>query len=163
MHDSTLTSPDSYFEDFRVGQRIRHARAATVDAVTGSFMAKNVMNTAQVHWNDRAERDDALGPGFVVFGMITASVIIGLASHDTTSNSICEFEFTDFRFLAPVYQGDTLHAYSEVRSVQPHPERADVGIVEFVHWGLNQDDVVVFQGGRKAMVKRRASADGHRR
>jgi itaconyl-CoA hydratase len=160
MPQSSLTSPDTWFEDFYVGQRIRHARAATIDAVTGSFMAKSMMNTAQVHWNDRAERDGALGPGFVVFGMITASAVLGLASQDTTENSICEFEFDDFRFLNPVYQGDTLHAFSEVMSTQPHQERVDVGVVEFAHWGVNQNEAVVFHGRRKALIKRRYEVGG---
>ena len=159
MNQNSLTGPDTWFEDFRPGQRIRHARAATIDAVTGSFMAKSVMNTAQVHWNDRAQRDGALGPGFVVFGMITASAVLGLASQDRTENSVCEVRFDEFRFLAPVYQGDTLHAFSEVASVEAHPERKDVGIVEFVHWGTNQDGAVVFCGRRKALIKRRGEVE----
>jgi itaconyl-CoA hydratase len=157
---TSLTGPDTWFEDFCPGQRIRHARAATIDAVTGAFMAKSVMNTAQVHWNDQAGRDDALGPGFVVFGLITASTVLGLASQDTTENAICEIEYDDFRFMAPVYQGDTLSAFSEVVSVNPHPDRDDAGIVEFAHWGLNQHDTVVFRGVRKALVRRRVNR-GH--
>lgn len=151
----SMTGSDTWFEDFQPGQRIRHARAVTIDAITGSFMAKSVMNTAQVHWNDQAERDDALGPGFVVFGMITASTVLGLASQDTTENAIRELSYDDFRFLAPVYQGDTLSAFSEVVTVEPHPEQDDVGIVEFVHWGLNQADTVVFRGLRRVLVRRR--------
>jgi itaconyl-CoA hydratase len=159
MSLASLTGADTWFEDYRPGQRIRHARAATIDAVTGSFMAKSVMNTAQVHWNDQAERDDALGPGFVVFGMITAATVLGLASQDTTENTVCEIEYDDFRFLAPVYQGDTLSAFSEVLSSEPCPERGEVGIVQFLHWGLNQHDTVVFRGVRKALIRRRPSAD----
>ena len=154
---SSLTGTDTWFEDFCPGQRIRHARAATIDAITGGFMAKSVMNTAQVHWNDQAERDGALGAGFVVFGLITASTVLGLASQDTTENAVCEIGYDDFRFMAPVYQGDTLSAFSEVMSVQPHPDRDDVGIVEFVHWGLNQHDAVVFRGRRTAVVRKRVS------
>ena len=158
MDQNSLTGPGTWFEDFYPGQRIRHARAATIDAVTGGFMAKSVMNTAQVHWNDRADRDDALGAGFVVFGMITASAVLGLASQDTTENSICEFKFDGFTFLAPVYQGDTLHAFSEVISTEAHADRSDVGIVEFAHWGINQDDALVFHGRRKALIRRRHDA-----
>ena len=153
----SLTGSDTWYEDYRPGQRIRHARAATIDAVTGSFMAKSVMNTAQVHWNDQADRDDALGPGFVAFGLITAATVIGLASQDTTENTVCEIGFDDFQFLAPVYQGDTLSAFSEVMSVSPCLDRADVGIVEFLHWGLNQDDAVVFRGLRRALIRRRTA------
>src|SRR4051794_6587066 len=152
---TSLTGSDVCFEDFCPGQRIRHARAATIDAVTGAFLAKSVMNTAQVHWNDQAERDGALGAGFVVFGLITAATVLGLAAQDTTENAVCEIGYDDFRFMAPVYQGDTLYAFSEVLSAAPHPDRDDVGVVEFVHWGLNQHDTVVFRGVRKAVVRKR--------
>ena len=155
MNHSAMTGADTWFEDYRPGQRIRHARAATIDAVTGSFLAKSVMNTAQVHWNDQAERDGSLGQGFVVFGMITASTVLGLASQDTTENMLAELSYDDFRFLAPVYQGDTISAFSEVVSAVAHPERHDAGIVEFRHWGVNQRDQVVFQGVRNALIKRR--------
>jgi itaconyl-CoA hydratase len=113
------------------------------------------MNTAQVHWNDQAARDDALGPGFVVFGLITAATILGLASEDTTENAVCELEYDDFRFLAPVYQGDTVHAFTEVLSTDSHPERSDVGIVVFAHWGAKQDDTAVFRGTRKVLIRRK--------
>ncbi|WP_375504150.1 MaoC family dehydratase [uncultured Jatrophihabitans sp.] len=157
IEPTSATAADTWFEDFRPGQRIRHARAATIDAVTGAFLAKRVMNTAQVHWNNQAGRDGVLGPGFVVFGLITASTVLGLAGQDTTENAECETSYDDFRFTAPVYQGDTVSAFSEVISVQPHPERNDVGVVQFAHWGVNQDDTVVFHGKRTALVRKRVS------
>jgi len=157
MNLTSLTGSDTWFECYRPGQRIRHARAATIDAVSGSFLAKSVMNTAQVHWNDRADRDDALGPGFVVFGMLTAATVIGLASQDTTENTVCEVGFDDFQFLAPVYQGDTISAFTEVLSVSPCVDRDDVGVVEFRHWGVNQDDAVVFRGVRRTLIRRRTA------
>lgn len=151
----SLTDSDTWFEDYQPGQRIRHARSMTTDTVTGSFMAKSVMNTAQVHWNDQATRDGALGSGFVVFGLVTASTVLGLASQDMTENTVGELAYDDFRFLAPVYQGDTLSAYSEVVAVRDDAERPDVGLVELAHWGVNQDGVVVFQGRRTVLIRRR--------
>lgn len=155
MNTANLTDGDTWFEDYVPGQRMRHARSATVDAVTGCYMAKSVMNTAQVHWNDQADRSNALGAGFVVFGMITASTVLGLASQDTTENTVSELRFDDFRFMAPVRQGDTLSALSEVLKVEPHATRTDVGVVEFMHWGLNQNETLVFRGRRTALVRRR--------
>ena len=160
MNSAALSGPDTYFEDYWPGQRIRHARAVTIDAVTGGFMAKSVMNTAQVHWNDRVERDGALGAGFVVFGMITASTVLGLAGQDTIENVIREIEYDDFRFLSPVYQGDTIQAYSEVLDVQVPAARGDAGLVVFKHWGVNHRGKPVFSGVRKALIRRRASSLG---
>jgi acyl dehydratase len=71
-----LTSPTTYFEDFYVGQRIRHARGATVGDVENNFLSKLVMNTAQGHWNKHYTGGGKLGPGQVVFGLLTASRLI---------------------------------------------------------------------------------------
>ncbi len=37
----------------------------------------------------------------------------------------------------------------------PDAERADAGVVHFRHWGVNQDDKIVFEGERKVLVQRR--------
>jgi acyl dehydratase len=90
-----------------------------------------------------------------VFGLITASVTIGLTSQDTAENALAEVGLDKLRFLAPVHQGDTLYAYTEVLEVRPAPDRSDAGLVTFRHWGVTQDDRVVFEGERTVLVKRR--------
>jgi acyl dehydratase len=143
-----------FFEDFEVGQRIRHARGATVGEVEGSFIAKQVMNTAQAHWNEHYLTGGPLGAGRVVFGLITASIVFGLASQDTAEQALAELGCTGLRFRAPVHHGDTLYAYTEVVSVTP-ADRDDAGVVEFRHWGVTQDDRLVFEGVRTVLLKRR--------
>ena len=48
---SDLVSSAGYFEEFSVGQRMRHARGATIGEVENNYLTKAVMNTAQGHWN----------------------------------------------------------------------------------------------------------------
>jgi acyl dehydratase len=152
----SLTSTVGYFEDFEVGQRIRHARGATVGEVEGQFLAKQVMNTAQAHWNEHYLTGGPLGSGRVVFGLLTASIVFGLASQDTAEQALAELGCTGLRFTSPVRHGDTLFAYTEVTSTGPAPERDDAGIVEFKHWGVAQDGRVAFEGRRRVLVKRRS-------
>ncbi len=47
-----LTSNNTYFEDFEVGMRIKHARGTTIDEVENQMLTKLVMNTASGHWNE---------------------------------------------------------------------------------------------------------------
>lgn len=151
-----LTGDASYFEDFHVGQRIRHARGATVDEVENNLLSKQVMNTAQGHWNQHAlPPGHPLGPGRVVFGLITASMVFGLASQDTAENAVAELGCDGLRFKGPVHHGDTLYAFTEVIDVGD-AERADAGIVTFRHWGVTHDDRVVFEGKRTVLLKRRS-------
>jgi acyl dehydratase len=147
---------NNWFEDFTVGQRIRHARGATVGEVENGLLSKLVMNTAQAHWNEHYLTGGPLGSGRVVFGLITASMVFGLASQDTAEQALAELGCTGLRFRAPVHHGDTLYAYTEVISKEA-ADRDDAGIVRFRHWGVSHEDRVVFEGERAVLVKRRST------
>ena len=153
---AALTSPGGYFEDFVVGQRMRHARGATVGEFEGQLVTKLVMNTAQAHWNEHHLRGGPLGSGRVVFGLVTASMVFGLASQDTAENALAELGCTGLRFRAPVHHGDTLFAFTEVLATEASPEHDDAGVVRFKHWGVTHDDRLVFEGERTVLVKRRS-------
>jgi acyl dehydratase len=155
-----LTGSGNYFEDFAPGQRMRHARGATVGELENSYISKQVMNTAQAHWNEEHLKGSPLGSGRVVFGLVTASIVIGLTSQDTAENALAEVGLDKLRFLSPVHHGDTLYAYTEVLSTEDAPSHADAGLVRFHHWGLSQDGHVVFEGERTVLVKRRSKWSG---
>ena len=151
-----LTGSSNWFEDFAVGQRMRHARGATVGEVENQFITKQVMNTAQAHWNEHHGWDTPLGSGRIVFGLVTGSLVIGLASQDTAENALAEVGLDGLRFLAPVHHGDTLFAFTEVLAVEDSADHDDAGLVRFKHWGVTHDDRVVFEGERTVLVKRRS-------
>ena len=155
-----LTGDGNYFEDFEVGQRMKHFRSATVDEVENNFITKQVMNTAQGHWNEEIMRGSALGDGRLVFGLITGSVTVGLTSQDTAENAVAELGLDKVRFRKPVHHGDTISAYTEVLSVDEPTDRQDAGIVRFKHWGRNQHDETVCELERTVLIKRRNSGEG---
>jgi acyl dehydratase len=135
---------------------MRHARAATIDEVENNYISKQVMNTAQVHWNEEILRGSPLGDGRLVFGLITGSMTIGLASQDTAENAIAELGLDRIRFRKPVHHGDTITAYTEVLAVEDADDHDDAGVVRFHHWGLNQHGDVVCELERSVLVKRRS-------
>jgi acyl dehydratase len=153
---SRLTGDGTWFEDFEPGQKLRHQRGATIDEVENNYLSKQVVNTAQAHWNEHALRGSLLGDGRVVFGLITASMTIGLTSQDTAENALAEVSLDKLRFRAPVHHGDTIYAFTEVLSTEPAPDRDDAGLVTFKHWGVTHDDRVVFEGERTVLIKRRS-------
>jgi acyl dehydratase len=152
-----LTGSANYFEDFKVGDRYRHARGTTVGEIENQLLTKLVMNTAQAHFNEHAMKGGPFGQR-IVFGLVTGSIVIGLATQDVAENALAELALDKMRFKAPVFHGDTLYAYTEVLAKEDG-DRADAGIVRFKHWGLNQDGVVVFEGERTVLVRRRAEAE----
>jgi acyl dehydratase len=156
-----LTGADNWFEDFPVGRRMRHARGATMDALENAYLSKAVMNTAEPHWNEHALAGDTpLGTGRVVFGLLTASLVVGLTSQDTAENALAEVHLDEIRFRAPVHHGDTVYAFSEVLEASgaggSGDERADAGRVRFAHWGVTHDDRLVIELKRTVLIKRRS-------
>jgi acyl dehydratase len=147
------TSTGNYFEDFTVGDRYRHARGTTVGEVENQLLTKLVMNTAHAHFNEHAMKGGPFGQR-LVFGLVTGSIVIGLATQDTAENAIAELALDKLRFKAPVFHGDTLYAFTEVLA-KDDGDRPDAGIVRFKHWGTKDDGTVVFEGERTVLVKRR--------
>ena len=152
-----LTGSGNYFEDLTVGDRYRHARGATVGEVENQMLTKLVMNTAHAHFNEHAMKGTPFGQR-LVFGLVTGSIVIGLATQDVAENAVAELGLDKMRFKAPVFHGDTLYAYTQVLAKED-AGRGDAGIVRFKHWGLNQDGAVVFEGERTVLVKRRMQAE----
>ncbi|MDE0700680.1 MAG: MaoC family dehydratase [Acidimicrobiaceae bacterium] len=151
-----LTGDSNYFEDFEVGRRMRHARSATIAEVENNFISKQVMNTAQAHWNEAITADSPLGEGRLVFGLVTGSMTVGLASQDTAENALAELGLDNVRFNKPVHHGDTVTAYTEVLATDPADCRDDAGVVRFKHWGRNQYGDIVCELERIVLIKRRS-------
>ena len=154
MKLSELTGKANYFEDFEVGQVIRHARGKTIEGLENVLITNLVMNTAQGHFNEHAMKSSPYG-GRLSYGGVNFSVAMGLAMQDTGENALAELSMDNIRLMHPVVHGDTLYAYSEVLETK-HAEREDAGVVTFRHYGVNQDDRVVFQGERTMLLKRRS-------
>jgi itaconyl-CoA hydratase len=149
-----LGGEGTWFEDFQPGDRWRHARGSTVGEVEGQLLTKMMMNTAQAHFNEDAMTGSPMGDGRLVFGLVTGSIIIGLATQDTAERAIAEVGLDSLAFLAPVHHGDTLYAYTEVLTTD-EGDRDDAGLVRFKHWGANQHGTLVFEGERTVLVARR--------
>ena len=159
----TLTGNYNYFEHFEPGQVIRHARGKTMCEQDNVGITLMVLNTAEGHFNEHAMQKNALNLGGprdgwnsrLQFGGVTIAMVIGLAMQDTGENALAELSLDKIRLKAPVFHGDTLYALTEVVETEP-ADREDAGIVTFRHFGVNQNDQVVFEGERRVLIKRQS-------
>jgi itaconyl-CoA hydratase len=152
-----LASADGYFEDFVVGALIRHARGKTITEMDNVMITNMVMNTAQGHFNEDIMKRSAKGifGQRVVFGGINLSMVLGLASQDTAEHCLREIGMDKIRLLNPVFHGDTLYAYTEILEKRD-ADRDDAGIVNFRHYGVNQDDKLCVEAERTVLLKRKS-------
>lgn len=151
---SHLTSSDTYFEDFEVGQTMRHARGKTMTNLENVTITNMVMNTAAGHFDENVCSKTRFGK-IVCYGGVNFSLVLGLASQDTIENALAELSLDNIRLRTMVTHGDTLYAYSRVLEKRDS-DREDAGIVVFQHWGLNQRDEIVAEVQRTALIKRKS-------
>ncbi len=154
-----LTGSNNYFEDFQVGQVLKHARGKTMCEQDNVGITLQVLNTAEGHFNEDIMHKNAMGrSGWntrLQFGGVTIAMVIGLAMQDTGENALSELALDKIRLKSPVFHGDTLYAYTEVLRKEDS-DREDAGVVTFKHYGVNQKDELVFEGERQVLIKRKS-------
>jgi itaconyl-CoA hydratase len=148
-----LTGSGNYFEDFEVGQVIRHARGKTVTNLENVLITNLVMNTADAHFNEDKMANSRFG-GVLSYGGVNFSLVLGLSSQDCCENAIAELGLDNIKLTKSVFHGDTLYAYSEVLK-KSDSDRSDAGIIQYRHFGVNQKKEIVAQVDRKVLLKRR--------
>jgi len=154
MKLNALTGRDNYFEDFEVGAVMKHARGKTLEPLEQVLITNLVMNSAAGHFDEVQMKDTEFAKR-LSFGGVNISLVVGLASQDTAENAIAELGMDKIRLTNPVFHGDTLYAYTEVLETKP-ADREDAGVVRFKHYGVNQNDKIVFEGERTVLIKRRS-------
>ena len=89
MKVSALTGKNNYFEDFTVGEVLKHARGKTVEPLEQVWITNVTMNTAEGHFNEHLMKSSPWGKR-LGFGGVTISMCIGLAAQATAENALME-------------------------------------------------------------------------
>ncbi len=150
------TSPGRFFEDFRLGETIRHATPRTVTqgdaalytALYGSrFAVQSSDALARAVGYERAPLDDLL-----VF-----HVVFGKTVPDISLNAVANLGYADGRFLRPVFPGETLSAVSEVIGLKESSNR-QTGVVYVRSTGYDAKAEPVLTYCRWVLVRKRDAA-----
>jgi 2-methylfumaryl-CoA hydratase len=150
------TSPGNFFEDFAVGQVLRHATPRTVTtgdvalyaALTGSrFALSSSDEFARALGYTRAPLDDWLA----------FHIVFGKTVPDISLNAVANLGYAGGIFGAPVFPGDTLVAASEVIGLRENSNR-QTGTVYVRSLGTNQRGETVLDYRRWVMVRKRDPA-----
>ncbi len=150
------TNPGNFFEDFRLGQVIRHATPRTV---TAGF---NVLYTALYGARFAVQSSDPFAKAIgyrraPIDDLLVFHVVFGKTVPDVSLNAVANLGYAGCRFLAPVYPGDTLSAASEIIGLKENANRK-TGIVYVRSTGFNQDGARVIEYVRWVMVRKRDEA-----
>ncbi|MBU2667187.1 MaoC family dehydratase [Actinoplanes bogorensis] len=162
MRHVDLTGRGNYFEDFTVGQRLRHIRGRTVTNEDNMRWTLRTLNTAQAHFNLEYATGmlDGIFPERLVMGGATLALVVGMTSEDLAEQTVRELGYDDIRLTAPVFQGDTLWAESEVLELTGLDDEPGAGTLTYRFRGWKGTDTTVATGTRRIVVRRRPAGAG---
>ncbi|MCK9913674.1 MaoC family dehydratase [Microbacteriaceae bacterium K1510] len=150
---NSKTNPGNFFEDFRLGQEIRHATPRTV--TLGDVALYNALFGARFAVQSSDAFAQAIGyPRSPIDDLLVFHIVFGKTVPDISLNAIANLGYADCRFLKAVYPGDTLSAVSEVIGLRENSNRKS-GIVYVRSRGFNQHGEAVLDYARWVMVRKR--------
>jgi 2-methylfumaryl-CoA hydratase len=146
----------NFYEDFRLGQVIRHATPRTI---TEGDVALNIALTGARHALFCSDTFAAACgfPRAPIDPLLVFHVVFGKSVPDISRNAVANLGYADGRFLAPVYPGDTLAATSEIVGLKQN-SNGKTGVVYVRTRGVNQTGAVVLDYVRWVMVNKRDAA-----
>ncbi|MEI2385636.1 MaoC family dehydratase [Breoghania sp. JC706] len=147
------TNAGNFFEDFRLGQILRHATPRTVSAGDAALYTALYGPRFAVQSSDAFA--GALGYAQAPLDdMLVFHVVFGKTVPDISLNAVANLGYAGGRFLAPVYPGDTLSAVSEVIGLK-ETSSGKTGVVYVRSTGYKADGTEVLDYVRWVMVRKR--------
>jgi len=151
------TNPGRFFEDYHVGEVIRHAVPRTVSGGERALYHALYPARGALYSSDEFARGCGLRAA-PVDDLAAFHVVFGKTVPDISLNAIANLGYAEGRWLKPVWPGDTLRSESTVIGLKEN-SNGKSGVVWVRTTGINQDGEAVLEYVRWAMVrKRRADA-----
>src|SRR5271165_3981996 len=130
------TTPGRFFEDFRLGEVIRHATPRTVTTGDVALYTALYGSRFAVQSSDAFAR--AIGyPAAPLDDLLVFHVVFGKTVPDISLNAVANLGYAEGRFGVPVFPGDTLSATSTVIGLKENSNR-QTGVVYVRSIGTNQ-------------------------
>jgi 2-methylfumaryl-CoA hydratase len=152
-NSSSKTALGNYFEDFRVGQTLRHATPRTI--TSGDVALYMALYSPRFAVQSSEPFAQAIGyPNAPVDDLLVFHIVFGKTVPDISLNAVANLGYAEMRFLKAVYPGDTLTASSDVIGLKENSS-GETGVVYVRTTGRNQRDATVLEYVRWVMVRKR--------
>ena len=161
------TSPDKQrhqrgglcYEDFHVGELIRHRLTRTVTQMDNMLFSNMTLNPQPLHIDAHFCANETEWGKPLMNSLFTLGLMIGIGVNDLTNGTtIANLGMTDVVFPNPLFENDTVHCTTEITDKRESRSRLEAGIVTFLHCAYNQHDVLVARCHRQAFMRKRPVA-----
>ncbi len=150
------SDPGRFFEDFRVGQVLRHATPRTVTEADQALYIALTGSRFALHSSDVFARGLGL-PRAPLDDLLVFHMVFGRSVADISFNAVANLGYAACVFGAAVYPGDTLTAHSRVLGLR-ETANGKTGVVWVRSTGVNQRGETVLDYVRWVMVNKRDPA-----
>ncbi|HUE64166.1 MAG TPA: MaoC family dehydratase [Rhizomicrobium sp.] len=142
------------FEQWTVGDHIVHALHHRVTEEENRLITTMTHNPQPLHLDAAYAATTEFGR-IVVNGLFTFALMVGISVEETTLGTlIANLGYDRITMPKPVFLGDTLRVETEVLGLRPSQSRPAAGIVTFRHRAFNQDNEMVCEALRTALIKK---------
>jgi acyl dehydratase len=140
-----------FFEDYTVGEVIRHWPGRTIRDVDDTWFTLLTMNTNPLHFDEHYASHTQHGR-CLVNGVLVFAIAVGMSVADMSLNAIANLEYESVRHLAPTFHGDTLYSESTVLAKSDSKSKPDRGVLTVETRCRNQRDETVLTLRRRILM-----------
>jgi itaconyl-CoA hydratase len=135
---------------------IRHPVGRTVSGTDNTWFTLLTVNTNPIHFDAHYAAQTEFGKP-LMNSTFTLALVTGLSVADVSRYAV-NLGWDEVRMPAPVFEGDTIYAQTEVLTCRESKSRLHMGLVEIKTTGFKQDGTVVMQFRRTILVYKRGYA-----
>ncbi|RMF04921.1 MAG: MaoC family dehydratase [Alphaproteobacteria bacterium] len=143
-----------YFEDFEVGAVYEHRPGRTISETDNSWFTLLTMNQHPLHFDEAYAAQSEFGKP-LVNSCLTLAIVSGMSVSDISQKAIGNLGWDKIRLTAPVFNGDTIYAESEVLEKRESRSRPTQGIVTVRTVGKKADGTQFMSFERTILVPKR--------
>ncbi|MBS1834800.1 MAG: MaoC family dehydratase [Acidobacteria bacterium] len=141
------------YEDFSVGLVMKHPVGRTVSNVDNTWFSLLTNNSNPIHFDRHYSAQTEFGQP-LMNSTFTLALVVGLSVSDISRHAV-NLGWEEITLPAPVFEGDTIYAQSEVLSMRESKSRPTMGVVQVKSTGFKQDGTVVITFRRTILVYKR--------
>lgn len=141
------------FEDFVPGAVMRHELGRTISSTDNTWFTLLTVNSNPIHFDAHYASQTEFGRP-LVNSTLTLAIVTGISVADISRHAV-NLGWDEIRLPAPVFEGDTIYAETEVLSARPSKSRSNMGVVEVKTTGFKQDGTTVIHYRRSILIYKR--------
>lgn len=143
----------NYYEDFVVGETIKHELSKTIFESDNNLFSLLTMNNHPVHTNMDYASKNQHGKILVV-GTLVFSLAVGITVPDISGKAIANLGYEDVKHLAPTFINDTIYVRSVILDKQESKSKPDRGIIYVESIAYNQEGMDILSFRRHVLIKK---------